>query len=48
MGQFSMRANTYDVLIAGQARSRDLVLVSRNLQEFRRVEGLNIENWEGE
>ena len=35
-------------LIAGQARSRDLVLVSRNLQEFRRVEGLNIENWEGE
>lgn len=36
----------YDVLIAGQARSRDLVLVSRNLREFQRVAGLNVENWE--
>lgn len=36
----------YDVLIAGQARSRNLILVSRNLREFRRVEGLNVENWE--
>ncbi|HQT25230.1 MAG TPA: type II toxin-antitoxin system VapC family toxin [Burkholderiales bacterium] len=36
----------YDVLIAGQARSRGLVLVSRNLREFRRVEGLNVDNWE--
>ena len=36
----------YDVLIAGQARSRGLVLVSRNLREFQRVEGLSVENWE--
>jgi tRNA(fMet)-specific endonuclease VapC len=37
----------YDVQIAGQACARGLVLVSRNLREFRRVEGLTVENWEG-
>jgi tRNA(fMet)-specific endonuclease VapC len=37
----------YDVLIAGQACARNLVLVSRNLREFQRVKGLNVENWEG-
>jgi tRNA(fMet)-specific endonuclease VapC len=36
----------YDVLIAGQARARGLVLVSRNLREFQRVDGLSAENWE--
>lgn len=35
----------YDVLIAGQARARDLTLVTNNLSEFRRVEGLKIEDW---
>ncbi len=37
----------YDVLIAGQAMARDLVLVSRNVREFARVRGLRIEDWEG-
>ena len=37
----------YDVLIAGQACARRLVLVSRNLREFQRVDGLTVENWEG-
>lgn len=36
----------YDVLIAGQAKARDLVLVTRNMGEFRRVAGLQVENWE--
>jgi tRNA(fMet)-specific endonuclease VapC len=36
----------YDVLIAGQAKSRGLTLVSSNQHEFARVEGLAIENWE--
>lgn len=36
----------YDVLIAGQALARDLVLVSRNLREFIRVPGLAVQNWE--
>lgn len=37
----------YDLLIAGHARSRGLVLVTGNLDEFRRVEGLRCEDWLG-
>jgi tRNA(fMet)-specific endonuclease VapC len=36
----------YDVLIAGQAVARDLILVSHNLAEFGRVPRLKIEDWE--
>jgi tRNA(fMet)-specific endonuclease VapC len=35
----------YDVLIAGQARARNLILVTGNTGEFRRVPGLKIEDW---
>lgn len=35
----------YDMMIAGHARSRGLVLVTNNLAEFERVQGLRIENW---
>lgn len=35
----------YDLMIAGHARSRGLVLVSNNLREFQRVPGLRLENW---
>ena len=35
----------YDVLIAGQARARGFVLVTNNVSEFRRVDGLEIEDW---
>jgi tRNA(fMet)-specific endonuclease VapC len=34
-----------DLLLAAQARSKDLVLVTNNEKEFRRIEGLKIENW---
>jgi tRNA(fMet)-specific endonuclease VapC len=34
-----------DLLIAAQAVSRDLILVTNNEREFKRVEGLKIENW---
>ena len=37
----------YDVLFAGQALNRGLTLVTRNVSEFERVDGLKIENWEG-
>jgi tRNA(fMet)-specific endonuclease VapC len=37
----------YDVLIAGQARARDLVLVTHNISEFSRVSGLRVEDWDG-
>lgn len=35
----------YDMMIAGHARSHGLILVSNNLREFSRVEGLRVENW---
>lgn len=34
-----------DTLIAAQALCRRLTLVSNNEREFRRIEGLDIENW---
>ncbi len=37
----------YDVLIAGQALNRRLTVVTRNVSEFSRINGLNVENWEG-
>ena len=35
----------YDVLIAGHARSRGLIVVTGNLGEFTRVAGLRCEDW---
>lgn len=37
---------SYDVLIAGQALARGLVLVTHNLGEFARVGGLQVEDWQ--
>lgn len=37
----------FDVLIAGQAKARDLTLVTHNTSEFQRVEGLRVEDWGG-
>jgi len=34
-----------DLHIAAHARSEGLILVSNNLREFERVEGLRLENW---
>ena len=36
-----------DLHIAAHARSEGLTLVSNNLREFQRVEGLLLENWAG-
>lgn len=35
----------YDLMIAGHARSRGLVVVTGNLWEFNRVDGLRCEDW---
>ena len=35
----------YDLLIAGQALSRQLTLVTANVKEFSRIKGLNWEDW---
>ncbi|TNM66727.1 type II toxin-antitoxin system VapC family toxin [Aliirhizobium smilacinae] len=34
-----------DLFIAAHARSLDLTLVTNNVREFSRVEGLKVENW---
>ncbi len=34
-----------DLLLASQAMSQQLILVTNNEREFRRVEGLQTENW---
>ncbi|WCL50777.1 type II toxin-antitoxin system tRNA(fMet)-specific endonuclease VapC [Leptospira sp. GIMC2001] len=36
---------TMDLLIASQARARNLILVSNNTKEFERVPNLKLENW---
>jgi tRNA(fMet)-specific endonuclease VapC len=36
----------YDVLIAGQAKARSMILVTHNTSEFGRVPGLQIEDWQ--
>ncbi len=35
----------YDLMIAGHARSRGLVVATGNLGEFQRVQGLRCEDW---
>lgn len=35
----------YDLMIAAQARSRGMILVTNNLKEFERVPGLRVESW---
>jgi tRNA(fMet)-specific endonuclease VapC len=35
----------YDLLIAAQALGRGLTLVTANVKEFRRVAGLDVEDW---
>ncbi len=35
----------YDMMIAGHARAFGLKLVTSNVKEFKRVQGLIIENW---
>ena len=36
---------SYDTIIAGHARSQGLIIVTNNTREFKRVEGLRVENW---
>jgi tRNA(fMet)-specific endonuclease VapC len=35
----------FDILIAGQALSRDLILITHNIREFQRIDGLRVEDW---
>jgi tRNA(fMet)-specific endonuclease VapC len=35
----------YDVMLAGCAKQRGLIIVTDNLAEFQRIEGIVVENW---
>lgn len=37
----------YDLLIAAQALRLDATIVTHNVNEFRRVPGLDVEDWQG-
>lgn len=41
-----MQIGPFDVLIAGQAKARDLLIVTANTKEFERVPGLTVRNWQ--
>lgn len=45
LASMGMPIGPYDVLIAGQARARELTLVTHNTTEFTRVSGLMVEDW---
>jgi tRNA(fMet)-specific endonuclease VapC len=38
----------YDLQLSGQALSLDLTLVTHNIREFKRVTGLQLEDWEAQ
>ena len=40
-----MPIGPYDILIAGCARANNLILVTHNIKEFKRIEGLRLEDW---
>jgi tRNA(fMet)-specific endonuclease VapC len=40
-----MPIGPFDTLIAGQALARGMTLVTANMREFSRVEGLRLEDW---
>lgn len=43
--QHGILIGPYDMLIAAQAISRDLILVTNNTAEFSRIRNLKIEDW---
>ena len=35
----------YDVLIAASTKANNLILITHNVKEFKRIEGLQVEDW---
>lgn len=46
LASLGMSIGSHDLQIAAVALSYDLTLVTHNLREFSRIEGLGIEDWE--
>ncbi len=45
LAQAGQVIGAFDMLIAGHARSEGLIVVTNNLKEFSRVDGLRCEDW---
>lgn len=45
LGRKGQPIGSYDLLIAAQAINRNLIVVTNNVKEFRRIDNLSIENW---
>lgn len=45
LGAHGEPIGSYDVLIAGHARALGLTVVTNNVREFGRVDGLRVEDW---
>lgn len=45
LAKSGMPIGHYDALLAGQARRRGLIIVTGNVREFARVDGLVVEDW---
>jgi tRNA(fMet)-specific endonuclease VapC len=45
LGKVGKTVGSMDLLIAAQAITKRLILVTNNTKEFERVEGLKMENW---
>ena len=41
-----LKIGPYDLLLAGQALARAMILVTSNTSEFTRVKGLKVEDWD--
>ena len=46
LSKAGQKIGAYDSLIAGHARSLGLIIVTHNLREFARVDGLRCEDWQ--
>lgn len=45
LARLGKQIGPYDQMIAGQARSQGLIVVTNNRREFDRVPGLRVEDW---
>ncbi|MEO5713692.1 MAG: PIN domain-containing protein [Luteolibacter sp.] len=43
-----MKIGPYDLQLSGHALSLELILVTHNTRDFKRVNGLRVEDWENE
>ncbi|MDR8492141.1 tRNA(fMet)-specific endonuclease VapC [Serratia nevei] len=45
LSQKNIQMNPFDIMIAGHARSKGLIIASNNARKFDPIKGLRVENW---